>query len=646
MPAVMVGALLSTLGIEAQSRETLETVPLVSLLVGIWFIVFYIIKAGRIVNYISNPVMGGFISGVGLTIILMQIPKLLGGKAGTGELVDLLRHIYGQIPNMNLLSAILGIGTVVIILVSKKLAPKLPMSVILMILGAVLTVTCKLGEKNVALLPDVESGLPKLAHLNFDLIIEAPQALLVESFLIAAVIMAQTLLASNSYAMKYDYKIDSGKELLAYSAMNIAGCTVGCCPINGSVSRTGIADQYGCKSHTMSIVSGFTILLVLLFGTPFLKYLPVPVLTGIVMGALIGIIDFKQAVRLYRVNKKEFAIFMAALFGVLAFGTIYGVVIGMAISFFAVIKRAVLPPTAFLGQIPGQKDFYNLKRNKSARPIVGTVIYRFGGNLFFGNINFFQNDIESSITPDIKQVIVDARAVGNVDITAADRLLIIYDKLKKQGIKFYITEHSGPVNDQLRKYGAGRLLKEGAVRRTITLALRDAGVERPYPLMGDGPEDVIIPLDNTVPFREASERLAEFEWAFGEDAEAEMENIARQVAEKLIELPQDDNALITLAEEKTSFGKVGLFDEDELLDYLEIQIEKIEKLNESQKEHLAKLIAKRREFVEQKLLLLNPRANKMLHEHRKKLAEHLKETHPEEYARIMAWEASHGIDNL
>ena len=688
MPAAMVGALLASLGIEAGSEKAMQLVPVISLLVAGWFVVFFFLKAGRIVNYISNPVMGGFITGVGLTIIMMILPKVLGGSAGTGSVITLVKNIVMQWRIYKPVPILLGVGTIVIIQLCKYLIPKVPMSVVVMVIGGLLSVFLPLKDYGVVMLPDAAAGLPTPVIPNFKIILENPQEIVVESLMIALVIMAQTLLATNSYAQKYNYKVNSGREMLAYSAMNVAGAAVGICPINGSVSRSGLADGFGAKSHWMSISSGLSILVLLLFGTPLLKYLPTPVMTGVVVCALIGILDFKQAKRLWKVDRREFFIFVMAMLGVLALGTIYGVVIGMVLSFFAVIMKAVVPPRAFLGQIPGHgNDFYNLKRNKNARPIEGTVIYRFGGNLFFANINTFVNDIENAVEnagkkiadnvedifadnsagnsagnsadnsadnsvdnsadnsadnvrrSGIKRVIVDARGIGNIDITAADRLVGLHKSLKDNGIKLYITEHGGHINDQLRKYGAGSLIREGAIRRTISLALRDAEVERPYPLVGN--DGKIIGSGEVSNFVESGERLAEFEWAFGHDAESTMENLAAEVVEQLLEEGRIDDHAIEEAEGHTSFGRVGLFDEDELLDYLEIQILNKDDMSQNDKSFIQKKIEKRRAEIEAKLELINPKAENLLHEHRLKLAQHMRETHPEEYKRIIEWDAKH-----
>lgn len=630
MPAAMIGGLLAELGIVSGSAEAFKIVPLSAFLVALWLLVFYFFKAGRVVKYISSPVMGGFISGVGLTIILMQIPKLFGGNAGTGELIILIENIVNECPKFNPVSALLGFGTVIIILVFKKINKKIPMTVIMMLVGAILTVTLNLEEKGVKLLPSVDAGFPHIVLPDFDFLFTNTRELLMETLSIALVIMAQTLLASSNYALKYNNKIDNNKELLAYSAMNVASGFVGCCPVNGSVSRTGIADQFGCKSQIMSIVSAITMALILLFATPFLSLLPVPVLTGIVLTALIGIIDIPLAKKLWKTERREFLVFVTAFIGVLLFGTVYGVVIGVVLSFAQVIANAVIPPTAFEGRIPGHGNYYTLGRNKLAIPIKSAVIYRFSGNLFFANIDKFQSDIESSVKDDTKVVIVDARGIGHIDFTAAERLVIIRDNLACRNIRFYITEHSGVVNDQLRQCGAGKLITEGNVRRTITLALRDAGLHKPF-VLEDGESEERPSSD----YIEKADQLAEFEWAFGHEAEHMLEEIANKIADEAIE--KDNIDVIDEDGLHTSWGHIGLFDEDEFLERMELRLAEHKANGKIAKEHLDKIerqIEARRIIAEAKLRELNPKALELLAEHRKEMQNHLKELHPQEYVHV------------
>ena len=631
MPAAMVGTLLAEMGIMGGTEEAMRIVPVVSVMVAVWFLLFYLLKAGRIVRYISSPVMGGFISGVGMTIILMQVPKLFGGSAGTGELVVLLRNIGEQISLFNPVSAGLGFGTVIIILAFKKLTPRVPMTVIMIGVGALIQVFFHVDQYGVALLPALPGGLPSLILPDATVLLEHGRQMVISSLEIAAVIMAQTLLASGNYARKYRDDLDNNAELLAYAVMNVAGAAVGCCPINGSVSRSGIADSFGCRSQIMSVAAAGTMVLVLLFATPVLQYLPVPVLTGIVMCALIGILEIGMFRKLLKAGREELIIFLIAFFGVLFLGTVAGVVIGVILSFVAVVRRSVSPPRTFVGRIPGKGNFYSIDRNSGARPICQTLVYRFGGNLFFANIDLFLQDIRQAIREDTRQIVVDARGISSVDITAMERLLTLYQELKERGIRFYIAEHEGTLNDQMRKTGGQVLIEEGVVRRTISLALRDAGLQKPYDL-----EEPDAEADRE--FSEPEEKLAELEWAFGPEAEQQIRRLAERKAEELVASEKQGQELLEEGHGlHTAWGTLGRFDEGLFLDQLEADLERRREhgdLTEEQAEQIDRLIEMRRLETLRHIALLHPEARARMEERLKKLRAHMQKEDPERYLRM------------
>ena len=264
-PAAIVGAALVSLGIESGSKAAMQYVPVIAFLTGIWLLLFYFLKAGRIVDFISTPVMGGFISGIALTIILMQIPKILGGKAGSGELPELLRHIAETCEEISWLSVVLGVGALLLLRVAGKVIPKFPAhsgqrqganAAVIMAAGVAATMCFRVDEHGVVLLDAVEKGLPKLVHFHFAGI-DLRQAL-GRSLMIAAVIMSETLLSENNFAMKNGYKIDENQEILACAMGNIAAACVGCCPVNGSISRTSMNEQYEGKTQAVSVVAAIT----------------------------------------------------------------------------------------------------------------------------------------------------------------------------------------------------------------------------------------------------------------------------------------------------------------------------------------------------------------------------------------------------
>lgn len=639
-PAAIVGAALATLGITAESGKAMQYVPAIALFAGVWLLIFYFLHADKIVDFISTPVMGGFISGIAVTIIFMQIPKLMGSSAGSGEIIELIKHMIEAIKTWNALSFFLGIMALLLIRIFKKCFPKFPMAIVIMALGVLVTTMFHVQDHGVILLQSVDTGLPKFFFPNLfqvDLTQAAGRGLMV-----AVVIMAETLLAENSFAFRNGYNLDDRQEILACAAGNLAAAVVGCCPVNGSISRTSLNEQYGGKSQVVSITAGIVMAVILLFFTGFIGYLPVPILTAIVISALMDVVEVHLAIRLWKVSRNEFYIFMAAGIGVLFLGTIYGVIIGILLSFIAVILKATNPPRAFLGIIPGKENYYDITKNRYAYPIRHVVIYRFSENLFFANIKIFQEDLEKSIKADTKVVIVDAGAINSIDITAADRLESIAIHMKKRGIHFYITEHAHTLNDQMRKLGIGHLIKEGMVRRTILAALHDAEILNPYDLnaleIPKEEESKIRRRNMTFLPAEEENTLEEFAWAFGDNAVREMENAVHHVIKKIHQMPDIERILETGPEEHLkNWHRLGTFDEDEILRRMELHMEDMPQEITKNQRLVIELIEKRRRKLKERILKEHPEVLGRLEENRKRLEERLEKQNPEAVQKWKEW---------
>ena len=636
-PAAIVGAALSTWGIAAGSEEALVYVPMTALFTGLWLLLFYFLRAGKMVDYISTPVMGGFISGIAVTIILMQVPKVLGSGSGSGELPELLRHIYHAVLHIHPLSVLLGVASLLVIVAAGRLIPKFPMAIVVMAFGVFLTCVCHVDAYGVKLLSQVEPGLPKLILPQFAEV-DISQVM-GRSLMVALVVMAETLLSENNFAFRNGYKIEDNSEVLACAAGNIAAALVGCCPTNGSISRTSMNDQYGGKTQVVSIVAAGAMALLLLFGTGFIGYLPVPVLTAIVISALMKVVEWDLAERLFKVSRQEFYIFAAAFVGVLMLGTIYGVIIGIVLSFVAVILRKSNPARTFLGVIPGKDGFYDRRKNRYACEIQGVKLYQFGESLFFANIKAFQEDIENCIEEDTRAVIVDMGTVAGIDITAADRLALMADSFSGRGISFYLTEHKDSINEQMRKLGIGRLIEEGHVRRTITAALHDAGVPEPYPLKksdADG-EQRLHSLS-----AETENTLEEFAWAFGEEAVSRIEEQVHAIIRQIHQMPELEKLVEDgLEGQPGTWKSLGAIDEDELVRRLELHMDELpeEMLTQKNMRLVWKLLENRRNQIRERLLREDPEELERLEAYRKKLERRLEKQNPEAAKRLHEWEA-------
>ena len=621
-PAALIGSALLSLGVESGSAEAMRVVPVLTFFVALWLLAFYLMKAGKLVNYISAPVMGGFITGICTTIILMQIPKLMGGTAGVGELPELIEHIAGTVSTINVPSVVLGLIALAILLLAKRLVPKFPMAVLLMAVGAIMTKFLPVEQWGVKTLDAVETGMPRWSVPSFTAV-SLKEAVAI-SLSVAVVIMAETLLAENNFANKNGYRLDDNQEILAFSMGNLLAAFTGCCPINGSVSRTAMGEQYQAKTQLTGIVAGLSMIVLLLVGTGFIGYLPVPILTAIVISALLGATEFHLAARLWRVSRTEFFIFMGAFFGVLMLGTINGVLIGVILSFSEMIIRTSKPARCFLGIQPGHSHFRDIKESSQIHPVEGVVIYRFSSNLFFANIQVLKTDIEHAIKDDTKAVILDASGVGSVDITAADSLELLYQSLKAKGIRFYITEHIASVNEQFRKLGLGHLIEEGCVRRTIHIALKDMGICRPYPLEGGVSNE-----EKSASRKRADNRVQEFVWAFGAESEEQMEKQIRLQIEQL-KKTGDVEELI-----HGRWAHMEALDEDEWLEHLEEHLKEIVHISGKDEHSLAIRIEEHRREVHDRIAKEHPELAQRFKERRHILDQNLKERHPEIYALVV-----------
>ena len=467
----------------------------------------------------------------------------------------------------------------------------------------------------------VEPGLMPFALPDLS-VIPVREAVTI-SLSVAIVIMAETLLAENSFAQKNGYRINDNQEIFAFAMGNLIAALTGCCPINGSVSRTAMGEQYQARTQLTGIVAGISMLVLLLGGTGFIGYLPVPILTAIVISALLGATEFDLAIRLWKISRTECMIFVGAFIGVLFLGTINGVLIGILLSFAEVIIRTAKPARCFLGIQPGHRHFRDLKESSQIHAVSGVLIYRFSSNLFFANIQVLRQDIEDHVTPETKAVILDASGIGSIDITAADGLDILCKSLQKQNIRFYITEHIAGLNEQLRKLGLGYLIEEGHARRTIHIALKDMGIGRPYPLEGG--------VDNTersASRKRADNRVQEFVWAFGQDAESVIEKQIEKQIEQLKETG-DVEALL-----HGRWAHMEELDEDEWLEHLEEHLKEIVNISGKDEQTLAEKIEAHRKEVHDRIAQEHPELAQKFRERRHILDVHLKERRPEVYELI------------
>ena len=411
---------------------------------------------GFITDLLSKPVRIGYLNGIALTVLVGQLPKLLGfSSSGDNLIQETISMIQGVAQGLtNWTAFAIGITCLAIVLIFKRKWPKIP-GVLIAVVGATIVV----GFFNLATVAGVSvvgplpQGLP-----SFQIPIVSPAdlgALAAGAIAITLVSFADTSVLSRTFALRGGYEVDENQELIALGAANVAAGFFQGFSISSSSSRTPVAESAGSKTQLTGVVGAVCIALLLLFAPSLLQNLPNAALGAVVIAACISLVDIKGVVRLYHLRRSEFAFSIACFLGVALIGVIQGIFIAIGLALLAFIWRAWRPYDAVLGRVDGLKGYHDITRHPDAKRIPGLVLFRWDAPLFFANAEIFQEHVRQAIaaapTP-TKWVVVAAEPVTDVDITAADALSDLDDELQKAGIELAFAEMKGPAKDRLKQY--------------------------------------------------------------------------------------------------------------------------------------------------------------------------------------------------
>lgn len=430
---------------------------MLALLVGAVAVIAWYFKLGFIVNFISESVLTGFSAGAALFIGSTQLGKLLGIDGDGGEFFERVYYIARHLGETSGWTLAVGLGGIAVLLLGERFAPKLPWSLIVVLASIALLAFTGLEDRGVAIIGDIPSGLPAPAIPDIQLVeIDdlLPAALAI--FLMAYV---EGTGATQTFAKKHKYRVDGNQELLAIGASNIGSGLFQAYPVGGGFSRTAVNDGAGARTQLAGLGTGVLIGVVALFLTGLFYDLPEAILGAVVIVAVKGLFNVPALRRLYHASRREFWIALAAMFGVLVFGMLQGVLVGVVLSLLILIYRASQPTTVLLGRVPGSNRFSDLARNPDNEVIPDVLLYRVDSGLFYANAPVVKDDLEQLIdarsTPP-RLVVFDLSSSPVIDLAAADMLGELHDELAERGIALRLAHVDGPVRDMLRKAGAQR----------------------------------------------------------------------------------------------------------------------------------------------------------------------------------------------
>lgn len=411
-------------------------------------------KAGVVTDLLSKPVRVGYMNGIAATVLVTQLPKLLGFAVHASDVPHGIVGVVEGILAGRTNSAALAVGAASIVTIAAFAAwrPRVP-GVLVAVVSATLATRALGLAASVAVVGRIPHGLPRPALP--DVTFADAQALLVGALGIALVSFADTSVLSRVVAARRGEHVDANRELVGLGLANVAAGLFHGFPVSSSSSRTPVAIAAGSRTQLTGLVGAATIAGLLLVAPDLVRDLPIAALAAVVVTAAVRLFDVGAVRTFLRVRRSDFVVSLVAFGAVLALGVLTGVAIAVAVSLFDVVRRAWHPHDAVLGRAPGIKGYHDVTRYPDAKQIPGLVLFRWDAPLFFANADTFRSrvlELASAAAPP-KWIVVAAEPITDVDTTAAEMLHELDVELATRGVELAFAEMKDPVKDRLQRYG-------------------------------------------------------------------------------------------------------------------------------------------------------------------------------------------------
>lgn len=434
-------------------EEYIAMAIFLALFMGVLQLAFGLLRMGFLVNFLSRPVISGFTSAAAIIIGLSQLKHLLGTDIeGSSQIHVLLANAARTLGDTNGITLAIGIGAILLIKGLKKVSPRVPAALVAVVLGALAVYFLGLYDSGVRIVGEVPGGLPSL-ELPVIRAERVSQLFPIALTLALIAFMEAISVAKAVEEKRGENRVDANQELVALGASNIVGSLLQSYPTTGGFSRTAVNDQAGAQSGLAALVSSAVVGLTLLFLTPAFYYLPNAVLASIIMVAVFGLIDIRYPRELWQHRKDEFVLLGVTFLLTLGLGIKEGILLGVLLSLLLLVYRISKPHIAILGKIRGTNYFRNLERfTGEAEDSDAFLIMRFDGQLFFGNKDYFREQLQGQLHKkgnQLRYVILNAEAINYIDSTAVFMLRALIRELREQGIRFAVAGAIGPTRDIL-----------------------------------------------------------------------------------------------------------------------------------------------------------------------------------------------------
>jgi len=455
MDSLIVATGVSTLAL-AGSDSYISIAILLALMVGTIQFIMGVFRLGFIVNFLSKPVITGFSSAIALIIGCNQFRNLLGVDFIQSDQIQyVIEDVLLQITNYNFHTTIIGFSSVAIIVIFRKINIKIPNALIVVVLGILIMKYFGKSFNDVSIIKEIPSGLPSFGIPDVDL--DQIRELLPIALTLVMVGYLETISIGKSLEAKQDeYLVRPNQELIALGLSNIVGSLFKAYPSTSSFSRSAINQESGAKTGMAALISVLMVILTLLFLTPLFYYLPKTVLAAIIIVAVFGLVNFKEAIFLWKANHLDFWLLLATFLATLLLGIEFGIIVGVGLSLIVLIFRTSRPYVAELGKVPNSNFYRNKNRFEEVIIESDILIFRFDAQLFYANSSYFRAKLAKMVHKKgtaLKLIVLDAESVNRVDSTGVEMLKERIKYYQKKGITFFFVGVKGPVRDDLFRSG-------------------------------------------------------------------------------------------------------------------------------------------------------------------------------------------------
>ncbi len=453
-----------------QTSKYAALAAMLALLMGVMMILGGVLRLGMLADFLSRPVLVGFMNGVGVILIASQVPRLFGISVSEESTVGKLWGVISKLDETSWRTLVLGLALMGVLALAARLGPKVPGALIVLGVAAAAVVLFDLDEKGVSTIGSVPKGLPSLDYphvgfANFGDLVPLAAGLALVGF-------SEAILTARAFGEGHGETVDANRELIALGVGNVAvGFTQGF-PTSASQSRTAVADTSGMRTQLAQMLAGIAVGVFLLFFTGILRNVPQVALAAIVIFAALGLFQQRQFRELYDADRVEFGLAIATFAGVVAFGMLTGILVAVGLSLAVFLGGVVRPHDAVLGSVDGVDGFHSVGEGHDLEAAPGVIVYRFDGPLFFANADYFLTRALSLLNGrQPKCFVLDLEAVTSIDVTAGRAIEKLREAVVAGGASFHLARTTAPTQRHLRSLGLAETIGEANFHPTVRTAV-------------------------------------------------------------------------------------------------------------------------------------------------------------------------------